>query len=171
MPADQRGRRHHQPRPPATAQQTAQRGQERTVLGFKARSRVLAPENLELVTQDDDLDLLGIPGTEQHQEQFHHTADAEVDQGPNHHILPADRQRPSTATRSPVAANSLVTRHGRVLTPHGAGSELIGAPLQVDADGTTFEAVTRIDTPTEATYFRHAGILRYVVRHLATPPA
>ena len=120
MPADQRCRRHHQPRPPATGQQTAQRGEERTVLGFKAPSRMLAAQNLELVTQDDDLDLLGIPGAEQHQEQFHHTADAELDQGPNHHILPADRQRPSTATRSPVAANSLVTRHGRVLTPHAS---------------------------------------------------
>jgi len=49
--------------------------------------------------------------------------------------------------------------------------DLIGAQLQVDADGTTFEALARIDTPTEATYFRHGGILRYVVRHLATPAA
>jgi len=96
MPADQRCRRHHEQRPPATGQQTAQRGEERTVLGFKARSRVLAAENLELVTQDEDLDLLGIAGAEQEQEQFHHTADAEVDEGPNHDILPADRQGPST---------------------------------------------------------------------------
>ena len=52
-----------------------------------------------------------------------------------------------------------------------AGSELIGASLRVDADGTRFEALARIDTPTEATYFRHGGILRYVVRHLASRPA
>jgi aconitate hydratase len=45
--------------------------------------------------------------------------------------------------------------------------DLIGARLQLDADGTTFEAVARIDTPTEAAYFRHGGILNYVVRELA----
>jgi len=46
-------------------------------------------------------------------------------------------------------------------------SELIGARLTVEADGTSFETVARIDTPKEAEYFRHGGILRYVVRQLA----
>ena len=38
------------------------------------------------------------------------------------------------------------------------------------ADGTTvaFEADVRIDTPKEADYFRHGGILRYVLRQIAT---
>ncbi len=31
----------------------------------------------------------------------------------------------------------------------------------------TFEAVVRIDTPDEAEYYRHGGILRYVLRQLA----
>ena len=37
------------------------------------------------------------------------------------------------------------------------------------ADGTTveFDAVVRIDTPKEADYFRHGGILRYVLRQIA----
>ena len=37
------------------------------------------------------------------------------------------------------------------------------------ADGTVvaFDAVVRIDTPGEADYFRHGGILQYVLRHLA----
>jgi aconitate hydratase len=36
-------------------------------------------------------------------------------------------------------------------------------------DGTTveFAAVVRIDTPMEAEYYRHGGILRYVLRQLA----
>lgn len=76
----------------------------------KARSRVLAAENLEFVTQDEDLDLLGIAGAEQEQEQFHHAADTEVDEGPDHDALPADRQGPSTVARSSPAANCLVTR-------------------------------------------------------------
>jgi aconitate hydratase len=37
------------------------------------------------------------------------------------------------------------------------------------ADGTvkSFQAVVRIDTPGEADYFRHGGILQYVLRSLA----
>jgi aconitate hydratase len=37
------------------------------------------------------------------------------------------------------------------------------------ADGSvkTFQAVVRIDTPGEADYFRHGGILQYVLRSLA----
>jgi aconitate hydratase len=31
-----------------------------------------------------------------------------------------------------------------------------------------FEAVVRIDTPTEGAYYRHGGILQYVLRNLAT---
>ncbi|MGB7022710.1 MAG: aconitate hydratase AcnA [Candidatus Acidiferrales bacterium] len=31
----------------------------------------------------------------------------------------------------------------------------------------TFSAVARIDTPVEATYFRHGGILQYVLRHMS----
>jgi aconitate hydratase len=31
----------------------------------------------------------------------------------------------------------------------------------------TFEARLRIDTPTEAEYFRHGGVLNFVLRHLA----
>ncbi len=45
-----------------------------------------------------------------------------------------------------------------------------GAPLphelEVDADGRTFGVRLRIDTPKEEAYFRHGGILRYVLRQL-----
>lgn len=46
-------------------------------------------------------------------------------------------------------------------------TDLIGARLSVEADATTFEARSRIDTPTEAAYYRHGGILRYVLRRFA----
>ena len=36
----------------------------------------------------------------------------------------------------------------------------------VRAGEVEFEAVVRIDTPKEAEYFRHGGILRYVLRQL-----
>jgi aconitate hydratase len=35
-----------------------------------------------------------------------------------------------------------------------------------DGAPTTFEARVRIDTPGEATYYRHGGILHYVLRSL-----
>ncbi|HET9690600.1 MAG TPA: aconitate hydratase AcnA [Acidimicrobiales bacterium] len=38
--------------------------------------------------------------------------------------------------------------------------------LQVRAGDTTFEVTLRIDTPKEADYFRHGGILQYVLRQL-----
>jgi aconitate hydratase len=36
----------------------------------------------------------------------------------------------------------------------------------VKADEVKFEATVRIDTPKEADYFRHGGILQYVLRGL-----
>ncbi|MFA6262483.1 MAG: aconitate hydratase [Bacteroidia bacterium] len=53
------------------------------------------------------------------------------------------------------------------LSPSGAGlpGEVV---IHVSHDGRTREiaAIVRIDTPVEATYFRHGGILQYVLRQL-----
>jgi aconitate hydratase len=49
-----------------------------------------------------------------------------------------------------------------------APADLIGKHLTVTAGDKTFEAVLRIDTPTEAEYFLNGGILQYVVRKLAS---
>jgi aconitate hydratase len=38
--------------------------------------------------------------------------------------------------------------------------------VTVRADGAEFRAVVRIDTPGEAEYFRHGGIMQYVLRSL-----
>jgi len=40
------------------------------------------------------------------------------------------------------------------------------AEVTVTADGKTFNAVVRIDTPGEADYYRHGGIMQYVLRSL-----
>jgi len=37
----------------------------------------------------------------------------------------------------------------------------------VRADDISFPATVRIDTPVEAEYYRHGGILQYVLRSLA----
>ena len=46
-------------------------------------------------------------------------------------------------------------------------TELIGKRVEVHAGDRRFEALLRIDTPTEADYFLNGGILHYVVRKLA----
>jgi aconitate hydratase len=47
----------------------------------------------------------------------------------------------------------------------GASPEsLLGARLDVTADGTTVPVTARIDTPMEAAYYQHGGILQYVLR-------
>ncbi len=40
--------------------------------------------------------------------------------------------------------------------------------VKVTADGTEFDAVVRIDTPGEANYYRHGGIMQFVLRNLRT---
>jgi aconitate hydratase len=47
------------------------------------------------------------------------------------------------------------------------GEGLIGATLEVEADRRRFEVRVRIDTLLEASYYRHGGILHYVLRQLA----
>jgi aconitate hydratase len=46
------------------------------------------------------------------------------------------------------------------------GAEDLPSELTVNADDKEFRAVVRIDTPTEADYFRHGGILPFVLRQL-----
>jgi len=38
--------------------------------------------------------------------------------------------------------------------------------ITVAADGRSFQAVARIDTPGEAGYYRHGGIMQYVLQSL-----
>jgi aconitate hydratase len=46
-------------------------------------------------------------------------------------------------------------------------TELIGKVLSVRADDKQFQVLARIDTPTEAEYYLHKGILRFVAKQLA----
>jgi aconitate hydratase len=50
----------------------------------------------------------------------------------------------------------------------GVSAALEGTPrAKVRADGKSFDVMVRVDTPQEAEYFRHGGILPYVLRQLA----
>jgi aconitate hydratase len=43
-----------------------------------------------------------------------------------------------------------------------------GLAVRNERDTKQFDALVRIDTPDEADYYRHGGILQYVLRSLAT---
>ena len=49
----------------------------------------------------------------------------------------------------------------------GSAGELVGREVTVKADGLSFATVLRVDTPGEADYLWHGGILPFVVRALA----
>jgi aconitate hydratase len=75
-----------------------------------------------------------------------------------------------------VSVESLGLTGEETITIAGlAGAEpksLIGRRLTIEADGRPVEAVLRIDTPMEAEYLVHGGILPYVLRqHLASASA
>jgi aconitate hydratase len=49
-----------------------------------------------------------------------------------------------------------------------AGTDPIPRRLTVEADGTPIEVTVRIDTPKEQEYYRHGGILQYVLRQMVS---
>jgi aconitate hydratase len=51
-----------------------------------------------------------------------------------------------------------------------ADAEEIPRELQVRADDRRFQVTVRIDTPNEQRYFRHGGILQFVLRQLLARP-
>ncbi len=71
----------------------------------------------------------------------------------------------------PAPAADLGLTGDEIVTIWGIGGrdplDLIGAALPVEAGAVRFAARCRIDTPTEAEYYRHGGILPYVLRQLA----
>jgi aconitate hydratase len=73
------------------------------------------------------------------------------------------------------SAESLGLTGEEEFTITGLAEPLNGGELprevEVKAGDVTFTARVRIDTPKEADYFRHGGILRYVLRQLAADAA
>ena len=68
-----------------------------------------------------------------------------------------------------VASLGLTGREKFDITGLGDGSAktvTVTATPNDGSDATTFEAVVRIDTPQEVEYYRHGGILQYVLRQM-----
>jgi len=64
------------------------------------------------------------------------------------------------------AASLGLTGHEKFGVAGLAGDDEIPRELTVTADGKSFEVTVRIDTPKEQRYFRHGGILQFVLREL-----
>jgi aconitate hydratase len=65
------------------------------------------------------------------------------------------------------SAESLGLTGDEVISVRGlAGVDPLPRSVTVEADDRTFTAKVRIDTPTEESYYRHGGVLLYVLRQL-----
>jgi hypothetical protein len=72
MPPQQRVWLDHEDRPAVTAEYARERAKERAVVGFETRTRDLASQHGELMTQDEDLDIFAtIRPAAQHQQVDH----------------------------------------------------------------------------------------------------
>lgn len=82
VPAKHRLGSHAERRPPLHWQKPAQRGEPSPIDRLQVRSRLLASQDLKLVTQHEDLDFLGLLGLEYEHHEREHTAYSEVGERP-----------------------------------------------------------------------------------------
>ncbi|RJK96253.1 aconitate hydratase [Vallicoccus soli] len=78
-------------------------------------------------------------------------------------VLPLQFQPGESAESLGLTGEETFTITGVTGLNDGATPETV----TVRADGTEFRATVRIDTPGEADYYRHGGIMQYVLRNLA----
>ena len=84
-------------------------------------------------------------------------------------VLPLQFKPGDSAENLGLTGEELYTITGLENATSGENAELPGeVTVRVDQDGQSREltATVRIDTPAEAAYFRHGGILPYVLRQL-----
>jgi aconitate hydratase len=75
-------------------------------------------------------------------------------------VLPLQYQEGESASSLGLTGREQFTIHGL------ADAESVPRELTVKADDTEFKVTVRIDTPKEQRYFRHGGILQFVLREL-----
>jgi hypothetical protein len=112
MPTQDRVRSDEEDRPAITAEHASERGEDRSVLRFEARSGDLALQDGELMAQHEDLEILGpIAAAAQHQ-QVDHEPDETVEAG-HAPILAALEFTPISPSAKPQ-----VNTPGRVFGTH-----------------------------------------------------
>jgi len=79
-------------------------------------------------------------------------------------ILPLQFNNGDTATSLGLTGREIFNIEG---LGDGTAKEVSVTATSEDGQSTTFIARVRIDTPQEVEYYRHGGILQYVLRQLA----
>jgi aconitate hydratase len=78
-------------------------------------------------------------------------------------VLPLQFQAGDTAASLGLTGEEVFDIRGLEGRPDGVP---LPRELTVDADGKSFSVILRVDTPKEQEYYRHGGILQYVLRQL-----
>jgi len=131
MPAQQRLGSHHERRPTPVREQPAQQRQPRLIDRLEPNTGLLAPKDLQLVAQHQDLDLFGLAGPKAQQHQRQRAPQRQVHQRPDHDALrrhpsrtghrssPGHRQSPRSTSMTdfwhPTGWRALVPRSRRRL--------------------------------------------------------
>ena len=104
-------------RPAVTAEHASERGEDRAVVGFEARTRDLALQHGELMAQHEDLDIFGtIRAAAQHQ-QVDHEPDKTVETGHAPILAAPEPHRSSPKPRSPRQTFAAPTRCTSIPVP------------------------------------------------------
>jgi len=99
MPAEQRRGRDNERPPARSREKTAGSGEEDSIGGFQLRPCDLAPQDAELVAEDDDLQLLELARAEAECGQLQTMTKNEVDKRHEHErLLPNGLRRPLDST-------------------------------------------------------------------------
>ena len=82
VPDQQSCRRHAESRPRRTGEQATEDGQKGAIGGFVGITSDMAPKDLHLMAQSEELNLLRGFGAKRQKEQVEHATDNEVEEGP-----------------------------------------------------------------------------------------
>ena len=83
-------------------------------------------------------------------------------------VLPLQFPEGQTRDSLGLTGDEVFSIHGVAALNEGITPQALRVEaLREDGTSVTFDARLRIDTPGEADYYRHGGILPYVLRHLA----
>jgi hypothetical protein len=86
--------------------------------------------------------------------------------GSVHIVLDPDRAQPTGTAVTPKSLGLTGTGTFTITGVTALNDGPTPSTVHVAADGIEFDAVVRIDTPGEAEYYRHGGILQYVLRRM-----
>ena len=119
MPRQDRVGLHQEDRPAVTTECTRERGEDRSVVGFEARTSDLALQHGELMAQHEDLDILGtIRAAAQHQ-QVDHEPDETVETGHALILAVLESRRSANAKHQVNAPDEFSAPTGHTSYPNG----------------------------------------------------